>query len=276
MNVHGQPSYWLGEPGANCGSLRPGDCEAKEWLPLEATDAAGCVELCDAQMTNGCCRLGPAQTEVSIGQSKEPAPAGCALGHSSRQMTTSSSGAQRSECSGLSFIFFCEIANNWNLAPASAWEAVSAGDCATLQGDVVSYRHTIAASERTGEDSLLSGFSVEWRYLNHPGGYEVTELHIELCCPSKPCSQAAGYGTPSAPAAHVPVEKEPQQGSAAYSTFWIVFAVVLGCAVLSVASILVLRRKPPANRQLSQPPVNGVVTSESGTTVVVGRPVECS
>lgn len=280
LAVHGQPTFWQVTGGAKtCGaSLQAGDCQAIDWKALAAEDATACLALCEAERNNGCCRFGSAQDAAAVTSPRLPAPDGCALGHSRRgPLAPGVSGALTADCSGISFIFYCDLAEAWNLAPASAWSSISAGACATKQGSTLTYSHTLAIGQKGGPQNLKHGFKHEWRYRSVPGGYYAVSLAIAFSC-----SEATGGSNAPTPAPTGEAGKAADAGDDTSSGVMLstaaLVAIVCGVAVLIGIVVLVtvacMRRKSvPSNGGARSPAAAGTVSMEGGTSVVVGRPI---
>merc|ERR1712232_1491411 len=137
-------------------------------LPAGNASANDCLKACEAERTNGCCRLNhqvtaePPPPLTRREQQYSKAPIGCALGHG---RTTYDPGfkmagrtdAVTTQCSGQAFVFYCEAAISWHLAPPSAWDVIDDEECYNTVTQ--EYRHSLAIGPDNG--TLEDGFTRE-------------------------------------------------------------------------------------------------------------------
>merc|ERR1712083_108464 len=65
-------------------------------------------------------------------------------------------------CTGQGFVFYCADADNWNLAPPSAWDVIDDGRCYDKESG--SYYHSLAFGPTA--EPLSAGFAKEWHWKN--------------------------------------------------------------------------------------------------------------
>lgn len=171
--VHELPSFFQEiSHSRTCEAMGIGECEANVWISLPHGDEseAGCLTACEAERSNGCCRF-----------AEQDGTNACKVGHGRTFYDFRSGTSVRiSRCTGQAFIFYCETANSWNLAPPSAREAIEDGMC--YDREKGSYLHSVAIGPDGG--SLQDGFVREWGSKLDWAQYVVAQAPITLYCPS--------------------------------------------------------------------------------------------
>jgi len=83
------------------------------------------------------------------------------------------------QCSGQPFIHYCAASEEWQLAPASAWDTIDDEQCYnTATG---AYHHALAIAQKNG--SLADGFVIEWGALVWPARYVQAQASVSFVCP---------------------------------------------------------------------------------------------
>lgn len=225
-------------------------------LPAGNSSEAACLQACEAERTNGCCRFGDKHVDSKV-------PSGCAMGNGRTLYDPRVKAARVSKCAGQAFIFFCKPDSSWNLAPPSAWDVIDSEAC--YNAATKSYYHSLAVGDRGA--NITAGFSMEWGVKKWPARYVQVDADITLRCPSVAIDRQSPNPA-SSPASSNDDESPP------VLLFVLVAAGAVILIMISIIAYLACRRTPTSagNTTFSGAVLSPEQEANPGT-IVVGKPV---